>query len=98
MDLFDILSKDERIIVLSLPEERSLFTWNKTDTIQWWRPVVRVHEWDYPSGKFDPNDWEEVGNFSNQVGLKTFEEAKRCAQERLDRYPFERGYINRMEP
>ncbi len=60
MDIFEILSMDERVIVYSSEEDRSIFTWNQSLTLQWWRPVVRMDERDYPSGHFDPNDWEEV--------------------------------------
>lgn len=60
MDIFDILSMDERIIVYSSLEDRSIFTWNQSLTLQWWRPVVRLEESSYPKGSFDPNDWEEV--------------------------------------
>ena len=33
-DLFDILSMDERIIVLSCVDERCFYTWNQADTLQ----------------------------------------------------------------
>jgi len=61
MDIFEILSMDERVIVYSSLEDRSIITWNQSLTLQWWRPVVRMDERDYPKGCFDPNDWEEVG-------------------------------------
>lgn len=60
MDIFEILSMDERVIVYSSEEDRSLFTWNQSLTLQWWRPVVRLDESAYPKGVFDPNDWEEI--------------------------------------
>lgn len=60
MDIFQILSMDERVIVYSSLEDRSLYTWNQSLTLQWWRPIVRADERDYPKGHFDPNDWEEV--------------------------------------
>lgn len=47
MDLFDILSMDERIIVYSSVEDRSLVTWNQSVTLQCWRQC-------------DSNNWEEV--------------------------------------
>ena len=34
--LFDILSNDERIIVLSVLDEDKIITWNKSDTLQAW--------------------------------------------------------------
>ena len=80
MDIFDILSLDERIIVLSSREDRSLITWNQSDTFQWWRPVVRMDESDYPNGRFDSNDWEEVAILTQSgYGPKTFEAARKVA-------------------
>ena len=78
MDLFDIFSMDERVIVLSSLEDRSLVTWNQSDTLQWWRPIVRCSC--YPRGEFDSNDWEEVSILTQSgYGPKTFEEARKVA-------------------
>jgi hypothetical protein len=80
MDIITVLSHDERQIVLTSSEDRSIITWNQSDTLQWWRPVVRMNETDYPSGRFDPNDWEEVAILTQSgYGPKTYEDARRVA-------------------
>lgn len=76
MDILDILALDERIIVLSSKEDRSIITWNRSDTFQWWRPVVRLED---PEG-FDPNNWEEVSILTQSgYGPKTYEQARKVA-------------------
>jgi WD40 repeat protein len=80
MDLITLLSHDERRIVLTSAEDRSIITWNQSDTFQWWRPVVRMDDSDYPSGEFDPNDWEEVSILTQSgYGPKTYEDARQVA-------------------
>lgn len=80
MDIFTLLSHDERQIVLSSAQDASLITWNQSDTFQWWRPVVRMNESDYPGGQFDPNDWEEVSILTQSGhGPKTHEQARKVA-------------------
>jgi len=80
MDIITLLSHDERRIVLTDPADRSIVTWNQSDTFQWWRPVVRLNESDYPSGQFDPNDWEEVSILTQSgYGPKTYEDARQVA-------------------
>lgn len=80
MDIITLLSHDERRIVLTSAEDRSIITWNQSDTFQWWRPVVRVNESDYPSGHFDLNDWEEVSILTQSgYGPKTYEDARQVA-------------------
>lgn len=80
MDIISILSLDERIIVLTSPEDRSVYTWNQSDTFQCWRPVVRVNESDYPNGQFDPNDWEEVAIMTKSGhGPKSYADARDVA-------------------
>ena len=37
MDLFDILSDDERIIVLSSKQDGCIVTWNQSLTLQCWQ-------------------------------------------------------------
>lgn len=81
MDLFDILASNQRIIVLSDWQTRSLFTWNQADTLTWWRPKVRIRKADYPKGQHDPNDWEEITSRTlSENPPKTFEEAKEQAK------------------
>lgn len=80
MDIITLLSHDERRIVLTSAEDRSIITWNQSDTFQWWRPVVRVNESDYPNGQFDLNDWEEVSILTQSgYGPKTYEDARQVA-------------------
>lgn len=80
MDILSILSHDERQIVFTSAEERSIITWNQSDTLQWWRPVVRMNDSDYPKGEFDPNDWEEVSILTQSgYGPKNYEEARTVA-------------------
>lgn len=77
MDILDVLSFDERIIVLTSKEDRSIITWNQSDTFQWWRPVVRIEDPD----SFDPNNWEEVAILTQSgYGPKTFEQARTQAE------------------
>jgi hypothetical protein len=80
MDIMAILSNDERRIVFSSKEDRSIFTWNQSDTMQWWRPVIRSSQSDYPNGRFDENDWEEVGILTKSGhGPKTYDQARELA-------------------
>lgn len=76
MDIFDILSLDERVIVYSSLEDRSLVTWNKSDTMQWWRPIVRLGD----PESFDPNKWEEIAILTQSgYGPKTYDQARKVA-------------------
>lgn len=80
MDIMRIISNDERQIVLTSAEDRSIITWNQSDTLQWWRPIVRQDFSDYSKGRFDPNDWEEVAILTQSgYGPKTYEEARKVA-------------------
>lgn len=46
MNLFEILSHDERIIVLSDEGEGCIYTWNQSLTFQCWRNEPgKEHEW-----------------------------------------------------
>lgn len=56
MNLFDILSNDERVIVLSNVGERMMVTWNQSLTLQAWGKV-----YDPLRGYDDSEDkWEEL--------------------------------------
>lgn len=89
MDIITLLSHDERQIVLTSAEDRSIITWNQADTFQWWRPVVRMQPEDLgfmsvtlSGGSFDfnPNDWEEVAILTQSgYGPKTYEQARKVA-------------------
>ena len=84
MDIITLLSHDERQIVLTSAEERSIITWNQSDTFQWWRPIVRSDFGDYSKGRFDPNDWEEVAILTQSgYGPKTYEDARKVATDWL---------------
>jgi hypothetical protein len=80
MDIITLLSHDERQIVLTSAEDRSIITWNQADTFQWWRPVVRIDDINYPRKQFDSNDWEEVGILTQSgYGPKTYADARKVA-------------------
>ncbi len=82
MDILEILSNDERIIVYTINDARFIYTWNQYDTLQCWRPVVRLRHQDYPSKKFDENDWEEVGILTKSgYGPKSYKAARKAAME-----------------
>jgi len=46
MNLFDILSFDERIIVLSNVGDSIIITWNRSQTLQCWRSTDDGATWD----------------------------------------------------
>ena len=74
MNLMDILSKDERIIVLSSQEDDQFITWNQSSTLQCWqKPCLELFT-------HNPDSWEEVAiqTLSNQPA--NFEEARKVAQ------------------
>lgn len=73
MDIFEILSKDERLIAYSSEEDRTLITWNQSLTLQWWTPVVK-------DGRIpDPNDWEEVSVRTLSDEPKNYKAAREAA-------------------
>lgn len=73
MDIFEILSKDERLIAYSSEEDRILITWNQSLTLQWWTPVVK-------DGRIpDPNDWEEVSVRTLSDEPKSYRAAREAA-------------------
>jgi hypothetical protein len=39
-DLFELLSKNERVIVYSDEAEQTIYTWNQSRTLQVWMPNV----------------------------------------------------------
>jgi hypothetical protein len=75
MNLFDILSHDKRIIVLSNEGEARIITWNRSLTLQSW-----VHKHYDKWGQSDPR-WEEesVRTLSNEP--KDFIEAQKAARQ-----------------
>lgn len=53
MDLFEVLAKDERIIVYSDESSRHIYTWNQASTLQCWE--------DKSLESFSLNgEWEEI--------------------------------------
>ena len=68
MTLFDILSNDERVIVLSDKGEETIITWNQSVTLQVW-----IYK--------GSGNWEElnVRTLSNQP--INFKAAKKAAQD-----------------
>lgn len=58
MNLFDILSMDERVLVHSDVGERTIITWNRSLTLQLWTKVIDPYQL---SGYEDTEDnWREV--------------------------------------
>ena len=69
MDLFELLSMDQRVIVYSPEEDRALYTWNHSDTLQCW----------YESSK-KPGHWvEECVLTQSGYGPKTYDKAREVA-------------------
>jgi hypothetical protein len=64
MDLFDILSNDERVVVLSDADEGMIYTWNKSLTLQsWWANEDK--EWievDVQTLSTRPKDFDSARN------------------------------------
>lgn len=56
MNLYQILSMDERILVYSSEEDQCFYTWNGSATLQRWNARVNKYMFDYPS----PGEWEEA--------------------------------------
>ena len=65
-DLFDVLSMDERQIVYSSVEEKCIYTWNQSATLQCWQQLK-------------PNHWEEVAIQTLSHSPASFEEARKAA-------------------
>lgn len=73
MDLFDLLSQDERIIVLSDPSERVIYTWNQSLTLQCWRDLsLDSHS--------QNGQWEEIDCRTLSEEPINFAAAKKAAE------------------
>ena len=72
MNIFDILSKDERIIVYSSEEDGYLYTWNQSLTLQCWGWFAD------PLGYCD---WQELDIRTLSNELASFQEARKAAIE-----------------
>lgn len=63
MDLFDILSHDERVIVLSNEGDGTIITWNQSATLQCWKKLL-MGEWEEIEirtlSSNPPNDYAEA--------------------------------------
>lgn len=75
MDLFDVLSMGERVIVFSSVEDRCFYTWNQSATLQCWTLAKLYGEEGSPAG-----EWEECGIQTLSVEPRNFEEAVKAAR------------------
>ena len=39
MDIFEVLANNNRVLVMSIPDERLLYTWDKETKLECWYPV-----------------------------------------------------------
>ncbi len=74
MNLFDVLSNDDRVIVLSDHEYGCIYTWNFSLTLSEWRLTTNAH-----IPEFD-DIWEEVEVRTLSEKPKSFEAAKEAAK------------------
>lgn len=77
MDLFEVLSMDERIIVFSTEEDGCFYTWNQSATLQCW---ARVDQSGNVRGDYGPDEWEECGIQSLSVEPHNYQEARDAAK------------------
>jgi hypothetical protein len=75
MDLFDILSRDGRVIVFSSREHHQIYTWNKSRTLQLWGL------YDRGEGDYELDDWNELDARVLPDSLQDYTEARLAAQE-----------------
>ena len=84
MNLFDILSDDERIIVLSSKQDGIIVTWNQSCTLQYWnKKTVEQYGSSYPFNKDELDIWEETDCRTLMNEPANFAEARIAAQEWL---------------
>ena len=94
MDLFDVLSMDERVIVYSSLEDGVIYTWNNTDTFQCWARMSK-------SNSDGTDNWQEGGILTQSgYGPKTYEQAREVAiawhTGSLDRCDMSPGVVKAM--
>lgn len=77
MTLFEILSKDERVIVLSSEEDGALYTWNQSLTLQCWELTSRIGE--TRGFAYTENEWDEVDIQTLSEEPKDFAAARKAA-------------------
>lgn len=75
MNLFDILSKNQRVIVYSSEEDQCIYTWNQSLTLQCW--IM----WDCSKSPFKQEQWRELDILTLSERPASFEEAKKKAEE-----------------
>lgn len=76
MDLFEVLSKDERIIVFSSEEDSCFYTWNQSATLQCWE-LARL----YGEEGSRAGEWEETGIRTLSMDEpKNYQEARDAAK------------------
>lgn len=73
MTLFELLSHDEKLIVLSNEGDETLFTWNRAHTLQFWKQS-NYDEW----GQYDPS-WNEVSCRTLSEEPTSYDEARKQA-------------------
>lgn len=71
MNLFDILSHDERIVVLSNVGDGCIFTWNRSLTLQWWMK----------NNSLCVDGWKEIGVRTLSDPPLNYEEARQAAMK-----------------
>jgi hypothetical protein len=72
MNIFDILSHDERVIVLSNEGDERIITWNRSLTLQCWENVD-FHR--------DTGRWNEINVRTLANEPKSFDEARKAAMQ-----------------
>ncbi len=73
MNLFEILSKNERVIVWSNEETGTIYTWNQSITLQAWTKT--------DLGSYDETDaWEEVSIRTLGIDPRDFQGAREAAK------------------
>ena len=90
MDLFDVLSNDERILVCSYPDDSCIVTWNKSLTFQVWEVQERYGY----SG--DLTNWKEVNSWTADEVPTNFEIARQEAKRWWDRRVSD--WLENMDP
>ena len=82
MNLFDVLSKDERVIVLSCVEDKCIYTWNQSLTLQCWEVYSNQGgKEEHDSDIFQLDGWNEVGIMYLPSDPINFKDARKTAQK-----------------
>lgn len=78
MTLFDILSHDERILVLPAKGDQVIYTWNQACTFQAWKHSGFKLEIGF-GRQWEIDSWVEIDYKKAPENLKSFEAAKEFA-------------------